>query len=96
MRPTTPQARFPFSLLNVLACPEFCARSGHPPRADGRARSRGPQIPGKQGVAPMNATTILGMFGALAFVVGVVALLEHLDRRARERRWQQARDSFTR
>lgn len=25
MRPTTPQARFPFSLLNTLACPEFCA-----------------------------------------------------------------------
>jgi hypothetical protein len=44
----------------------------------------------------MNATTILGMFGALAFVVGVVALLEHLDRRARERRWQRARDSLTR
>jgi hypothetical protein len=25
VRPTTPQARFPFSLLNVLACPEFCS-----------------------------------------------------------------------
>jgi predicted outer membrane lipoprotein len=44
----------------------------------------------------MNATTILGIFGALAFVVAIVALLEHLDCRARERRWQRARDSFTR
>jgi hypothetical protein len=44
----------------------------------------------------VNIYTVAGGLGALAFVVGLVALLEHLDRRARERRWQQARDSFTR
>jgi len=31
---------------------------------------------------------------ALAFLVGLVAVLEHLDCRARERRWQQALASF--
>jgi predicted outer membrane lipoprotein len=44
----------------------------------------------------VNIYTVAGGLVALAFVVGVVALLEHLDCRARERRWQQARDSFTR
>ncbi len=45
----------------------------------------------------MNITTFVGVVGlAIALIASLVAVLEHLDCRARERRWQRARDSFTR
>ena len=42
----------------------------------------------------MNIYTIVGALGALVLLAVIVAVLEHLDRRARERRWQQALASF--
>jgi hypothetical protein len=42
----------------------------------------------------MNIYTIAGAFGALALLVVIVATLEWLECRARERRWQKASNSF--
>jgi len=39
-------------------------------------------------------TIILATIIALAIIAGLVATLEHLDCRARERRWQRALASF--
>jgi hypothetical protein len=38
--------------------------------------------------------TIAGTLAGLAIIAVLVATLEHLDMRARERRWQKARASF--
>ena len=42
----------------------------------------------------MTILTIAGTFAALGILIALVALMEHLDMRARERRWQRALASF--
>lgn len=42
----------------------------------------------------MTILTIAGALAGLALIAGLVATLEHLDMRARERRWEKALASF--